>query len=157
MFFPYSKLHPLFTQVLHELQLSTSEEVLLEFAEVKSVCADHIWRVQAQEWIGTPKDWGRRLWGWRKGVGSFGVGPYLGFSHSLSGVAFWLQTTRVVCMVPKSPSSSLWLSASTGTSPTSLPPLPLWVVYSHGDFLPLFWGGGKGEGGGGVCLGNLCP
>jgi hypothetical protein len=49
MFFPYSKLHPLFTQVLHELQLSTSEEVLLEFGEVKSVCADHIWRVQAQE------------------------------------------------------------------------------------------------------------
>ncbi len=30
-------LHPLFTQILHEVQLSTSEEVLLEFREVK-VC-----------------------------------------------------------------------------------------------------------------------
>ncbi len=37
VFFPNSKLHPLFTQVLHEVQLSTSEEVLLEFREVK-VC-----------------------------------------------------------------------------------------------------------------------
>lgn len=37
LFFPNSKLHPLFTQVIHELQLSTSEEVLLEFGEVK-VC-----------------------------------------------------------------------------------------------------------------------
>jgi hypothetical protein len=36
VFVPNSKLHPLCTQVLHELQLSTSE-VLLEFGEVK-VC-----------------------------------------------------------------------------------------------------------------------
>lgn len=43
VFFPNSKLHPLFTQVLHELQLSTSEEVLLEFGEVnKCVCTQTI-------------------------------------------------------------------------------------------------------------------